>query len=133
VLPRGVESALEALVAEAPGCRISDDGIAGGFGWSVADIGARPKWIRFRQRGSWMAVQDQEELSLPSQANLNRSLTDPNILRRLAGGVRRSCRAMLADLEPVDSNSLEVLLYCTEDLVVPDEAPPTVIVRVVDR
>lgn len=40
---------------------------------------------------------------------------------------------MLADLEPVDSNSLEVLLYCPDDLVVRDEASSKAIVRVVDR
>jgi hypothetical protein len=73
------------------------------------------------------------ELSLPSQANPNRSLTDALGLRRLAGWVRSSCRAMLDDLEPVDSNSLEVLLYCTDDLVARDDASANVIVRVVDR
>ena len=76
-----------------------------------------------------MAVQDQEELSLPSQANPNKSLTDAISLRRLAGWVRRSCRAIVADLEPVDSNSLEVLLYCPDDLAIRGEAPA----RVVDR
>ena len=80
-----------------------------------------------------MAVQNQEELSLPSQANPNKSLTDAISLRRLAGWVRRSCRAIVADLEPVDSNSLEVLLYCPDDLVVRDEASSQVNVRVVDR
>jgi hypothetical protein len=73
------------------------------------------------------------ELTLPSQANPNRPPTDALGLHRLAGRVRRSCRAMLADLESVDSNSLEVLLYCTDDLVVRDDASAKVIVRVVDR
>jgi hypothetical protein len=80
-----------------------------------------------------MAGQDEGEGSLQSQANPNRPLTDAIGLRPLAGWVRRSCRAMLADLEPVDSSSLEVLLYCTEDLVARDDPSSSVIVRVVDR
>jgi hypothetical protein len=40
---------------------------------------------------------------------------------------------MLADLEPVDSSSLDVLLYCPDDLVARDEASSSVTVRVVDR
>ena len=40
---------------------------------------------------------------------------------------------MLADLEPVDSGSLEVLLYCTDDLAVADDAPSRAIDRVADR
>jgi hypothetical protein len=39
---------------------------------------------------------------------------------------------MRADLEIVDSGSLEVLLYCADDLAVVDEAPPRAIDRVVD-
>ena len=40
---------------------------------------------------------------------------------------------MLADLELVDCGSLEVLLYCTDDLAVRDETPLRVIDRVADR
>ena len=71
--------------------------------------------------------------SLRSQANPYEPLTDGIGLRRLAGWARRSCRAMLADIEPVDSGSLEVLLYCTDDLAVADEAPSRAIDRVADR
>ena len=80
-----------------------------------------------------MAVQDQEELSLPSQANPNRPLIDAIGLGRLADWVRRSYRAMRADVEPVDSSSLDVLLYCTDDLVARDETSSREIVRVLDR
>ena len=80
-----------------------------------------------------MAVQHQGEVSLQSQADPNRPLPDAIGLRRLAGWFRRSYRAMLAPLEPVDSSSLDVLLYCTDDLVARDETSSTAIVRVVDR
>jgi hypothetical protein len=80
-----------------------------------------------------MAVQHQGEVSLQLQADPNRLLPDAIGLRRLAGWVRRSYRARLADLEPVDSSSLDVLLYCTDDLVPRDETSSTAIVRVVDR
>jgi hypothetical protein len=70
---------------------------------------------------------------LQPQPNPNKSLSDGIGLRRLVGWVRRSCRAMLADLELVDCGSLEVLLYCTDDLAVGDETPLRVIDRVVDR
>ena len=79
-----------------------------------------------------MAVQHHGEVSLQSQANPNR-LPDAIGLRRLAGWFSRSYRAMLADLEPVDSSSLDVLLYCTDDLVARDETSSAAIVRVVDR
>jgi hypothetical protein len=48
----------------------------------------------------------------------NESLTERVGLRRFAGWVRRSCGAMLADLELVDCGSLDVLLYCPDDLAV---------------
>jgi len=70
---------------------------------------------------------------MQSQADPSRLLPDAIGLRRLEGWVRRSCRAMLADLEPVDSSSLDVLLYCTDELVPRDETPSTAIVRVGDR
>ena len=54
-------------------------------------------------------------------------------LRRLAGRIKRSWSAMLADFEPVDSSSLEVLLYCTDDLATRGEVPSRVIDRVDDR
>lgn len=69
---------------------------------------------------------------LQSQANPNR-LTDAIGLRRRADWFKRSCRAVLADLEPVDSGSLEVLLYCTDDLVMRGDVPSRVIDRVADR
>jgi len=49
--------------------------------------------------------------------NQNESLTDRVRLPGLAGWVRRSCGAMRSDLELVDCGSLDVLLYCAEDLV----------------
>jgi hypothetical protein len=55
---------------------------------------------------------------LQSHVNRNKSLTDRTGLRRLAHRVRCSCGAMLADLELVDCGSLDVLLYCADDLVV---------------
>ena len=54
-------------------------------------------------------------------------------LRRLAGWFKRSWSAMLADVEPVDSSSVEVLLYCTDDLAMRGEVPSRVIDRVDDR
>ena len=54
-------------------------------------------------------------------------------LRRLGGWLKRSWGAMRADVEPVDSSSLEVLLYCTDDLAMRGEVPPRVIDRVDDR
>ena len=70
---------------------------------------------------------------MQSQANPNESLTDGVGVRRFAGWVGRSCRTVLADLELADSRSLEVLLYCPDDLVVRDEVASKAIVRVVDR
>jgi hypothetical protein len=70
---------------------------------------------------------------LQSQANPKRSLMDAIGLRRLSGWLERSRRAMLADFEPVDSGSLEVLLYCTDDLAIRGEVPSRVIDRVHDR
>jgi hypothetical protein len=55
---------------------------------------------------------------LQSHVNRNKSLTDRIGLRHLAGWVRRVCGAMLADLELVDCGSLDVLLYCADDLAV---------------
>jgi len=46
--------------------------------------------------------------------NRNELLTDQVGL--VAGWVRRSYGAMLADLELVDCGSLDVLLYCADDL-----------------
>jgi hypothetical protein len=69
------------------------------------------------------------ELVLRSRANPDRSLIDAIGLRRLAGWLKHACRAMRADVEPVDSGSLEVLLYCPDDLAIRGEAPA----RVVDR
>ena len=54
-------------------------------------------------------------------------------LRRLAARLKRSRDAMLADLEPVDSSSLEVLLYCPDDLAMRGEVPSRVTDRVDDR
>jgi len=51
---------------------------------------------------------------LSSQVNRNELLTDQVGL--VAGWVRRSYGAMLADLELVDCGSLDVLLYCADDL-----------------
>ena len=70
---------------------------------------------------------------MQSQRNPNSSLSDAIGLRRLAGWARRSCRAMLADLELADSRSLEVLLYCTDDLAIRGEVPSRAIDRVGDR
>ena len=70
---------------------------------------------------------------MQSQRNLNESLAERIGLRRLADWVRRSCRAMLADLELTDCGSLEVLLYCTDDLAVGDDVPRRAIDRVGDR
>jgi hypothetical protein len=50
--------------------------------------------------------------------NRTKSLTDRIGLRRAADWVRRSCDAVLADLELVDCGSLDVLLYCADDLAV---------------
>jgi hypothetical protein len=68
-----------------------------------------------------------------SQANPNSSPIDGIGLRRLAGWLKRSRRAMLADFELVDSGSLEVLLYCNDDLAMRGEVPSRVIDRVDDR
>jgi hypothetical protein len=38
--------------------------------------------------------------------------------RRLAAWVRRSLDAIVADVKPVDCGSLDVLLYCTDDVAV---------------
>ena len=54
-------------------------------------------------------------------------------LRRFAGWLKRSWGAMLADVEPVDSSSIEVLSYCTDDLALRGEPPSRVIDRVDDR
>ena len=51
---------------------------------------------------------------MSSQVNRNELLTDQVGL--VAGWVRRSYGAMLADLELVDCGSLDVLLYCADDL-----------------
>jgi hypothetical protein len=79
-----------------------------------------------------LAVQD-EAVVLQSQANPNRSLTGATGLRRLPGWFKHSARAVLADLEPVDSSSLEVLLYCPDDLAMRGEVPLRGMDRVVDR
>ena len=86
--------------------------------WFAADGGAGPKWIRFKPRRGQAGRPGSGGVSLPSQVNRNESLTDSVGLRRLAGWVRRSCDAMLADLEFVDCGSLDVLLYCADDLAV---------------
>ena len=70
---------------------------------------------------------------LQSRVNPNRSPVDVIGLRRLADWLTRSRRAMLADFEVVDSGSLEVLLYCTDDLATRGEVPSRVVDRVVDR
>ena len=54
-------------------------------------------------------------------------------LRRLAGRLKRSWGAMVADVEPVDSSSLEVLLYCPDDLAIRGEVPSRAIDRVDDH
>ena len=38
--------------------------------------------------------------------------------RRLSGWVRRSFDVVVADVRPVDCGSLDVLLYCTDDVAV---------------
>ena len=78
-----------------------------------------------------LAVQDGDAV-LQSHANPHRSLTDAIGLRRLPSWFKRSARAVLADLEPVDSGSLEVLLYCTDDLAMRGEVPARGIDRVAD-
>jgi hypothetical protein len=60
-------------------------------------------------------------------------MTDAIGLRRLAGRLKRSWGAMVADVEPVDSSSLEVLLYCPDDLAMRGEVPSRAIDRVDDR
>jgi hypothetical protein len=50
--------------------------------------------------------------------NGQKSAADAVGLRRLVGWVRRSFGAMLSDLEAVDCGSLEILLYCADDLAV---------------
>jgi hypothetical protein len=70
---------------------------------------------------------------LQSQANPKSSPTDAIGLRRVAGWFTRSCRAMRADLEIADSGSLEVLLYCTDDLAMRGEVPSRAVDRVADR
>jgi hypothetical protein len=49
--------------------------------------------------------------------NVDKSVAGRIGLRRLADWIRRSCDAMLADLELADCGSLDVLTYCAEDLV----------------
>jgi hypothetical protein len=46
------------------------------------------------------------------------SQTDRIGLRRLADWVRRSCGVMLADLQLADCGSLDVLLYCADDVAI---------------
>jgi len=60
-------------------------------------------------------------------------MTDTIGLRRLAGRLKRSWGAMVADVEPVDSSSLEVLLYCPDDLAIRGEVPSRAIDRVDDH
>lgn len=47
----------------------------------------------------------------------NPLLSDGIGLRGLADWVIRSCGAAIADLKAVDCGSLDVLLYCSDDLV----------------
>lgn len=56
--------------------------------------------------------------SLQSHVNRSKSLSDRIGLRRLTRWVSRSRRAILADLDLVDCGSLDVLLYCPDDLAV---------------
>jgi hypothetical protein len=44
-------------------------------------------------------------------------MTGSIALRRLAGWTNRFCSAMLAELKFVDCRSLDVLLYCPDDLL----------------
>lgn len=44
------------------------------------------------------------------------AMTDATGLWRLAGWMSRSCTAMRAELKSVDCGSLDVLLYCPDDL-----------------
>ena len=60
-------------------------------------------------------------------------MTDAIGLRRLAGRLKRAWGAMLADVEPVESSSLEVLLYCPDDLAMRGEVPSRVIDRADER
>lgn len=46
-------------------------------------------------------------------------MSDAADLRSLAAWIRRRFGGVLADLEAVDCGSLDVLLYCADDLVVP--------------
>ena len=70
---------------------------------------------------------------MPAQGNRYGSPTDGADFRRVARWISRSRRAMLADLEIVEPDSLEVLLYCPDDLAGDHEAPPRAIERFADR
>jgi hypothetical protein len=48
----------------------------------------------------------------------NESMTDTMCLRRLRGWMGRLFGALYADLKFVDSASLDVLVYCADDLAV---------------
>ena len=48
----------------------------------------------------------------------NEAMTDGIGLRRVAGWIRRSYGEILADFKLVDCGSLDVLLYCADDLAV---------------
>jgi hypothetical protein len=55
---------------------------------------------------------------LLSDVDGQESVTDRVGSRRRAGWISRSFGAMLADLEFVECGSLDVLLYCADDLAV---------------
>ena len=67
------------------------------------------------------------------RAHPRRSTIDAIGQRCIAGWLKRWWGAMLADVEPVDSSSLEVLLYCPDDLAMRGEVPSRHIDRVEDR
>ena len=55
---------------------------------------------------------------MQSDVDGNNSIIDRTGPRRLGGWISRSFGAMLADLEFVECGSLDVLLYCADDLAV---------------
>lgn len=52
----------------------------------------------------------------PTDVNANESVIETMGVRRLTGRMSRLFGAILADFEYVDSGSLDVLLYCADDL-----------------
>jgi hypothetical protein len=74
---------------------------------------------REANRGTLMSTSGEPGVrgsSLQSHVNGNESMTDRIGLGRLAPWMSRSFGSMLADLTLVDCGSLDVLLYCADDL-----------------